>query len=158
MSVSSGQINAVIPYDAPVNTPLQLVVVRGGTQSIGEPVVLVAAQPAVFSVVGPNGPGAPLHAGDRIVIYCEGLGPVDPAIRAGEQTPLDPPLPPISLVEVNIGGIAATVESARLTPGAVALYQVSAIVPEGIVPGDAILLTLTAAGNPSVPITVGVGP
>lgn len=158
MSVSSGRINAVIPYDAPVNTPLHLVVVRGGTQSIGEPVVIVTAQPAVFSIAGPNGSAAPLHAGDRIVIYCEGLGPVDPAIRAGEQTPLDPPLRAVSLVEVNIGGVAATVESALLTPGAVALYQVTAIVPEGIAPGDAIPLTLTAAGNPSVPIAVGVGP
>ena len=45
----SGQINAVVPYDVPINTPQQLIVEQNGVSSLPETVAIAAAQPAVFT-------------------------------------------------------------------------------------------------------------
>src|SRR5207248_9985963 len=95
---SDGQINAMIPYGLPTNTRYQLVVQRGNTVSVPEPVIVAEAQPAVFSsdLTG-KGQGdvfkatadgklvlavtaSPVSAGDTLVMYCAGLGEVDPAV------------------------------------------------------------------------------
>src|SRR5262249_54761128 len=53
-----GQINALVPYDAPVNTQLQLIVQQSGQLSAPEPVVLSQTQPAVFTLdASGSGPG-----------------------------------------------------------------------------------------------------
>ncbi len=96
---SDGQVNAMVPYGLAINTNHQIVVQRGPTLSRPAPVNLAAAQPAVFRTA-PDGtqghiykvvdglqiltdsvnPAAP---GDVLVMYCSGLGEVDPAVLAG---------------------------------------------------------------------------
>ena len=57
---------------------------------------------------------------------------------------------------LTIGGVPATVNFAGLTPGSVGLYQVNAVVPEGLTPGDAVEVVITAAGHASRPVTMSV--
>ncbi|MBK5291277.1 MAG: hypothetical protein JJE04_06340, partial [Acidobacteriia bacterium] len=61
---NQGQINAVIPYDLPVNTTQQLLVRRGTAYSLPEPVVVAAAQPAVFTK-DQSGKGAGIVVGAK---------------------------------------------------------------------------------------------
>ena len=167
--VSDGQINTLIPYDTPVDTPLQLSVRRGVSRSIPEQVIVTAAQPAVFplpqisptqgAIVGSQGiagPAAPVSAGDRVVIYCEGLGPVTPAVAAGAAAPFDPLARTANPVAVTIGGQDAAVEFAGLAPGFAGLYQVNAVVPPGVPQGDAVPLTVQVGGSTSASVTLAI--
>jgi uncharacterized protein (TIGR03437 family) len=166
--LSPGQIDAVIPYDAPANFPLLLTVNRGGLISPGAAVVVSEARPAVFlqpqvsarqgAIVGPSAlasPQTPVRSGDQIVIYCEGLGPVSPELSAGSLTP-DSLFQTINPVYVTVGGQDANVEFAGLAPGAVAEYQINLTVPAGVTPGDSVPVVIKVAGQVSQAVTIGV--
>ncbi|HXP63259.1 MAG TPA: hypothetical protein VN829_22350, partial [Dongiaceae bacterium] len=101
--VTQGQINALVPYGVSMNTQQQILVQRGVTYSQPVSVDVAPAQPQIFRAGGVN-PGiivavksdgtqflvsssSPASAGDVLVIYCAGLGPVDQNIEAGSQTP-----------------------------------------------------------------------
>jgi uncharacterized protein (TIGR03437 family) len=166
---SDGQVNALIPYGLEVNTTHQLLVIRGNTLSLPEPVTIAAARPAVFAVNSAGaGQGhiyrapantladaaAPVRAGDVVVIYCTGLGPVDPPVEAGQAAPAEPLSQTVHPVSLTIGGRAAMVLFAGLTPGFSGLYQVNAVIPEGIAPGDAVPVVLSVAGQSSPAVTM----
>jgi uncharacterized protein (TIGR03437 family) len=167
---SDGQINAIIPYDIPVNTRHQLAVRRGGSVTVPEPVTVAAAQPAVFTkdqsgkgqgvILDTNfrylEPGNPARAGDPIVIYCSGLGAVDPPLPAGAAASASPLSRTTETVSLTIGGVPAEVFFAGLAPGFTGLYQVNAFVPAGVAPGDAVPLVLSVAGQLSPPVTLAV--
>ena len=170
----NGQINAILPYDIPVNTTLQLIVSNGPAISVPEPVVIAPAQAAVFTkdltgkgagiVVGVKADGTqflvdaanPLREGDVAVIYCAGLGAVSPAVPAGSAAPLTSLSSATNPVTATMGGQSAQVLFAGLAPGFAGLYQVNAIVPSGITPGNNVTLLLTSAGQTSSPVTVAV--
>jgi len=168
---SNGQVNAIVPFDVPVNTTQQLIIQRGTTLSQPEAVLVAAAQPAVFTVDrSGKGPGIidgfrsdrtpveagkAVSAGDIIVIYCSGLGAVDPAVPAGSAAPLDRLSSTVNPVSVTIGGLSAPVDFAGLAPGFTGLYQVNAKVPAGVAAGNAPVI-LTVAGQSSTPVTLPV--
>jgi uncharacterized protein (TIGR03437 family) len=170
--VSDNQINAQVPFDLTPNTTHQILVVKGPTYSQPIPVDVAPAQPAIFrdfSVSPDQGivlvirgdsffeakPGTPARAGDVIVVYAAGLGPVDPAVASGAV-----PGPALSNtaspVELRIGGAAAPVAFAGLSPGFVGLYQINATVPEGVPSGDRVQVTIAVAGQSSAPVTMAV--
>ena len=167
-----GQVNAVIPYDVPINTTQQLIVTNGPALSIPEPVVIASAQPALFAQGDGSGvvfdvkPGQttqvlvdskhPMSAGDAIVIYCAGLGAVEPSVTAGSAAPSSPPATTTSPVTVTIGGQTAKVFFSGLVGGFAGLYQVNAYVPKGITPGDAVPLVISVVGFRSAPVSVAV--
>ncbi len=170
----SGQINAIVPYDAPMNDLQQIIVRQGNSYSAPENVVLTAAQPAVFTqdqsgsgagaimVVKPDGTQflntstTAGSAGDSLVIYCAGLGAVDPAVTAGAAAPLSPLSRTVNPVTVNIGGQDIQPFFAGLAPGYAGLYQVNVQLPVGITSGTAVPLTLSVQGATSPPVTVAV--
>ena len=170
---ANGQINAIIPYDAPVNAAQQLVVEQGGAYSMPETVVLATAQPAVFTVdqsgtgagaiivVKPNGdqflssPAAPASAGDVLAIFCSGLGAVTPPVAAGSAAPVSPLARTVNTVTATIGGQPASVAFAGLAPGFAGLYQVNVAVPAGIT-GDSVPIVLTVANASSPAVTVAI--
>jgi len=171
---ADGQINAIVPYDVPVNTTLQLVVSNGPALSVPEPVIVASAQPAVFTK-DQSGKGAgivvgvkpdstnylvdashPLVPGDVATIYCAGLGPVNPASTAGAAASTTVLSSTTSAVTVSIGGQNAQVLFAGLAPGYVGLYQVNALVPAGVPVGGDVPLLLSVAGQQSPPVTVPV--
>jgi uncharacterized protein (TIGR03437 family) len=169
---ADGQVNAVIPYDVPPNSTQQLIVTNGPALSVPAPITIAASQPAVFANANGSGvvfdvkPGAsaqisvdanhPMTAGDAIVIYCAGLGPVNPAVPAGSAAPSSPPAVTTNPVTVTIGGKPAQVFFSGLVGGFAGLYQVNAYVPNGIAPGDAVPLVVSVAGFDSAPVTVAV--
>jgi uncharacterized protein (TIGR03437 family) len=173
---SSGQINAQLSMGLPANSTQQVIVMRGGTISTPVSITVSAAQPAVYSTdgsgtgqglilgVSPDGTQAladennPVTAGEAVVIFAIGLGKTTPAVADGTPSPGAPNLASITdPITVQIGGINATnVPFAGLTPGFVSLYQVNAVVPSGITPGNAVPVVLTVDGQASPPVTIAV--
>ena len=167
---SDGQINAQVPYDVPFDIPQQLLVRRGATLSVPETITVAAAQPAIFAkdrsgrgqgvIINAQGelvePPRAARAGDAIVIYCAGLGAVDPPVTSGSAAPDSPLSRTVSPVSVTIGGISAQVLFAGLTPRFSGLYQVNAVVPAGVTPGDAVPVILTVARQMSPQVTMAV--
>ncbi|MEP7354913.1 MAG: hypothetical protein ABI824_16925 [Acidobacteriota bacterium] len=154
--VSDSQINAQVPYDLPINTQHGVIVSRGNTLSVTEPVSLLSSVPGVFQqgftnfgvvvIAKPNGARVlatssnPATAGDALEIYCTGLGDVAPRVIAGTATPVNPFSHPVDPVTVTIGGQSATVLFEGLTPQFAGLYQIDVVVPAGIPSGTASLI------------------
>ena len=172
---SSGQINAMVPYDLPANSMQQLIVRKGNRISTPEPVTIAAAQPAIFTknlsgsgagiIVGVKAdgsrafliePGDPVSAGDVLVIYGEGLGATNPAVPAGTAVPSAPLHNTVNQVSVMIGGRPADVLFAGLAATFTGLYQVNAVVPAGVAGGNDVPVTLMVAGQTSRPVTIAV--
>ncbi|MEO5925919.1 MAG: hypothetical protein ABIR70_19020 [Bryobacteraceae bacterium] len=168
---SDGQLNAIVPYGLPVNTSLPVTAKRGDAVSVLRSVPLAAAAPGIFAygnqlgiVVGVDANGAqtladstnPVRAGQVVVVYATGLGEVDNAVKAGSPTPSTPLSRTVSPVTVTIGGVAATVSFAGLTPGSTGLYQVNAAVPSGVAAGNRVAIVLKAAGQESSPAYISV--
>jgi len=170
--VTAGQINAMLPFDLPVNTSLQVVVTRGTAMSAPQPVSLISSQPGVFTQAA-NGEGIGVvvivhsdgswvevggansaTAGDTLVIYCTGLGDVTPRAVAGFPAPVSPVSQVIDTVTLTIGGVSVPVSFAGLTPGFTGLYQVNATVPSGIAPNQQAPLVLSQGGRASATVTV----
>ncbi len=172
--VSSGQINALVPYGTPVNGLQDLQVTQNGTYSFAETIVVAAANPAVFTQAQ-SGQGAgvivvvkadgtqfeasatePATAGDALVIYCSGLGAVSPPVADGAAAPLSTLSKTANPVTVTIGGQSAQVLFAGLAPGFAGLYQVNAIVPPGITADANVPVVLTTAEFSSPAVTVAI--
>jgi uncharacterized protein (TIGR03437 family) len=160
------QLSAVVPFGVNINTNQQLLVQRDTTYATPVSVDIAAAQPGILqngqqamitdaqgNLIGLNNPA---HAGDPIVIYCVGLGAVNPPIGDGMVTPDSPSSATVNAVSVSIGGRDAPVSFAGLLPGFVGVYQISVSVPQGVTAGDQVPTTVTAAGQTSagLPITV----
>jgi uncharacterized protein (TIGR03437 family) len=105
-----------------------------------------------------------VSAGDTLVIYCAGLGPVDPPVNAGDVAP-DATSQTTNLVTVTIGGVPATVQFSGLAPFSLlgpdpldfaGLYQVTVTVPDGIAPAPDAPIVVTVAGQDSPPVTIPV--
>ena len=166
------QINGIVPYLLIPNTLQQIAVWRGSLRSPYLDVAVAAAQPAVFTVTqsgsgqgivvdGENptviaGPANPVPRGRIVVIYCEGLGPANPALIAGQAAPADPPAVARNPVTVTIGGQPATVLFAGLTPGLAGLYQINVVVPESAPAGDTVPLVVTVGGLASEPVSIAL--
>lgn len=165
--VSSTQVNVLIPYEAIANATHQVVVERNNAISVPVTSAVFNAAPGILSRTG-NGLGqgdiyvaapsgaetladqnARATAGNTVVIYCVGLGPVSPAVPSGNAAPPSPVSNAIAQVTVNFGGQTATPGFSGLTPGFAGLYQVNVVVPPGITPGNQVPVTLSAAGKTS---------
>ncbi|HXP83257.1 MAG TPA: SMP-30/gluconolactonase/LRE family protein [Bryobacteraceae bacterium] len=163
--VGDGQINAQVPFGLGINTQQQLIVQNGTTLSVPQNVVVAAAQPGIYTQdQSGTGPGVivdfntgqevttshPAHIGDTLTIYSNGLGAVNPPVPTGTPAPSVEPLArTVNPVTVTIGGVNAQVEFAGLAPGYPDLYQVNAVVPLGVQPGDSVPVVLTLAGQSS---------
>jgi uncharacterized protein (TIGR03437 family) len=170
----TGQINAIVPYDIAPNATQQLIVQQNLAYSLPEPITLAPAQPGVYTqsqsgagigvivVVQPDGTqfeadsSHPASAGDALVIYCTGLGAVNPLVAAGSAAPTSPPAKTSTTVTATIGGQPAQVLFAGLTPAFAGLYQVNVLVPKGITAAPNVPVILTAAGLASPPVTIPI--
>src|SRR5581483_11403672 len=86
----------------------------------------------------------PAHAGETLVLFATGLGPVRAAIDIGQPFPSSPLAIVNSPVSVTVNGNAAGVFYAGGYPAAVDEYQVNFTLPSGLVAGTAILQLSTA--------------
>jgi uncharacterized protein (TIGR03437 family) len=164
----------MIPYDVAVNTRLQMIAQRSTSLSVPESVPVGIARPAVFTVdASGKGQGhiyrfdaagnqilanasSPAKPGDVLVVYCAGLGAVDPPIAAGVPAPFAFLTNTVNPVTVAIGGRPATVLFAGLTPGFTGLYQINVNIPAGLPNNDTTTLTMVVAGQDSPAVTFAV--
>ena len=172
--VSPNQINAMMPYDLPVNAISQMLVTRGPAISLPQPVSILKTASGIFTrdnsgagfgiVVavhkdgssGLVGANAPVTAGDTLVIYATGLGDVEPRVLAGVPAGFSPLSTTVTPVTVAVGGVNAPVLFSALTPGFTGLYQINATVPSGVQPGSAVPLVITQGTNSSEPVQIAV--
>jgi uncharacterized protein (TIGR03437 family) len=171
---SNGQVNAMVPYDLPANASHQIIVQRGSSYSVPQNVLIGVAEPAVFTIDS-SGQGQgqiykydaagdqilvdannPAKAGDVLVIYCAGLGQVTPAVAAGVPASLTSLTYTVNPVVVQMGGTQAIVQFSGLTPGFTGLYQVNAVVPNGLPDNSATQLQMQVSGQTSGGVTFAV--
>ncbi len=150
--VSPTAISLIVPYTAPSDgTFLTFQVNNNGTKSNTGTVYSGPSSPGIFTsdasgtgngaIQKTNGSttvnsGNPATAGDTIVIYLTGLGPVSPPATAGAPAPSNP-ASQVVIPDVFIGGVQATVVPfAGLTPTAAGLYQINLTVPAGVPSGN----------------------
>jgi uncharacterized protein (TIGR03437 family) len=165
--VSDGQVNAQLPWDvlAPGATTgmVNAVVTKGGVASAPMAVPVNNFAPGIFDIAGlgyaiainPDGsiaapvgavPGLatrPAKVGDALIIYANGLGPVDSPIVNGAASS-DVLRRTLTVPTVTIGGQTAQILFSGLTPQFPGINQINLVVPSG------------ATGN-SVPILIQTG-
>lgn len=172
---SGGQINGIVPFDLTSGRLHSLLVQRGVTLSAPLQVLIVEAQPALFSKnssgsgqglierVSSDGSrsvaeaGTPARPGDVLVIYASGLGPVSGEVNAADASPTSPLAETLEPVTILVGGIQVAVSFAGLTPGFAGLYQVNAALPAGAPVGDAVPIVASVGEATSPPVTIAVG-
>jgi uncharacterized protein (TIGR03437 family) len=169
--VGPSQVNAVVPYGITgnsLNAPLQIVVQRGNTLSQPVYVTVATAEPTILGSAGAitdypsNYPAgapymvsatAPAHAGDTLVLYCLGLGAVNPPVvdgglpTGGAQA--------TATVQAFVGTVPISVSQA-LSPQFPGLYQVNVQIPAGAPKGSSVPVTISAGGQMSPPVLIPI--
>ncbi len=167
--VSPRQVNFLLPFE--ISDPaVNLVLSNGGFDSAPLTVNIADASPGVFTLSQTGaGPGAVLHAdfspvtalnparrGETLLVFCTGLGPVNPAVPSGMAAPSDPLSRTNAVPEVSLGGVNATVDFAGLAPGFAGLYQINAQVPGSVSGGPAVPLVVTLGTRKANTVTIPV--
>jgi len=132
---------------------------------------VAAAKPAIFTLnesgsgqgailnqdYSLNGPANPEARGQYVFIYGTGEGVTTPPGVDGRIT--GTPLPNVSLnCSVTVGGQTVTPEYCGEAPGATAgLVQVNALIPQSVMPGSAVPVSIAIGGVTSqAGVTLGV--
>ncbi len=168
---SSGQVNAVVPYEAGASGIAQVKVDVAQASSGEWGIPLTSAAPAIFTInASGGGAGAvlnqdysvnsaanPAARGSVIQIFGTGQGITSPpsltgAISTGAGNSAVLP------VKASIGGIDAIVQYQGAAPGLIAgALQVNAVVPPDVTPGAAVPLSISVGGLASQPgVTIAV--
>lgn len=155
--VSAGQINAQLPYETPVG-PATLTI----NGSAPAPFSVAASAPGIlvygnnravavnqdYSLNAPDHPAVP---GGWITVYLSGEGAVNPSVASGAASPSNPVAVPMLPVSATIGGAAADVLFAGLTPGGVGLFQVNLRIP-ALAGGDYPLIVTVGQTRSNAPL------
>jgi uncharacterized protein (TIGR03437 family) len=176
---SEGQMNVQIPWEAGGLDEAELQVRVGPVLS--EPVIVPLAMygPGLFTldssgagqaaalIAGPEvvaaapegalGSSRPVRPGEYLILYANGLGPVENAPATGRAASVTQLSPTLETPVVTFAGEPGEVTFSGLTPGFVGLYQVNVLVPEGIAPGNEVIVELEIGGVRSNSVTVAVG-
>lgn len=167
--VSSGQINAQIPFGLP-NGSAPLIVRNLNGPSSAFSVPIAATSPAIFTTTA-DGKGTAIsvhvdfklvqkisgqnaNAGETIVLFCTGLGAVDGFSTAGVAGPSSPLARTSQPTTVTMDGRPAQVSFAGLAPGFAGLYQINFVVPVGV--GGDVVTTVNVGGVTSNATTINV--
>jgi uncharacterized protein (TIGR03437 family) len=168
--VSSGQINAQLPWETlsanATSGSVNVVVTNGSTSSAPMPVQLVPIAPGIYSIPAGAGyavavnnsdsslaapvgaiPGVfthPAAVGDAIILYANGLGPLDNPDADGAASS-DALRHTLGTPVVLLGGQQANVFFSGLTPQFPGVNQVNFFVPQ-VPAGNSIPLQLQAGG------------
>jgi uncharacterized protein (TIGR03437 family) len=162
---SSGQVNAIVPYELASASNASVVAIFGSAQSTPASVQVVSSAPGIFSAdASGTGPGAildvsyhlvsstnPASVGDTIQVFATGQGQTNPAGVDGliEPSVLPLPVPLLTAAGALVGGIPANITYIGAAPGLVAgALQVNIVIPPGVPSGPAQLI-LSIGGNSS---------
>ncbi len=179
--VSSGQINIQVPWEVTPSDsksgPASVVVTRDdGVVAAPASVTVAASAPAIFNIGGQaiaiNSDGSlaapaaaipgisthPAKIGDPggLVILATGLGAVDQPIVDGANSS-DMTRNALTQPTVTIGGVAAQVTFAGLSPQFVGINQINVMIPAGTPTGSAVPLQIQVNGTiNSNPVSIAV--
>jgi uncharacterized protein (TIGR03437 family) len=162
---SATQVAVVVPYELSATTT-SMTIQYGGQTSLPYSLNVAPASPGIFST---NGTGAgqcaavnadgsindaahPARLGDFISLYATGEGLDNPPQIDGKVTSELGPYPRTVLpVNVQVGGISATVTYAGAAPAQIAgLMQVVVQVPAGVQPGGYVPVQLFVGQNATI--------
>ena len=159
----TAQINFQMPFGLAGHGSLPLVVNNGGILSNPVQIQVLPAQPGVFLVSGQGAlfhsdfsyitPNSPASRGEQIIVYCTGLGAVNPQIEAGFPAPTSP-LAISASPTVTIGGVSAQVSFSGLAPGFAGLYQINVVVPQSVSGTAQLVVAAGAVSSSPVSLTV----
>jgi uncharacterized protein (TIGR03437 family) len=113
--------------------------------------IVIAQNYPGFSLVTPGNPAVP---GQYVILYCNGLGPVNKTPASGAPAP-DATSTTTTQPVVTIGGESATVAFSGLTPGLVGVYQLNVQVPADAASGS-LPLVLSIGGVQAAPLNIEV--
>jgi uncharacterized protein (TIGR03437 family) len=132
--------NGISPAIFTFGVPRRAIAVN--VSAIADVVVGSLAQP---SDVVPG--GQPALPGARLIVYANGLGPVEPAAVTGDNS-LNPPLlrTATQAPAVTVGGRPAVVEFSGLAPEFVGVYQLNVLLPQDLAPGNEVPIRLELGG------------
>jgi uncharacterized protein (TIGR03437 family) len=173
--ISPTQVNVQAPTDSSLG-PVQ-VVVKNSSGTANGTATLQAYAPAFFPFVQPGGPSttAPLYVvavnnndstftapanyypapvtsrpakpGEWVQLWGTGFGPTNPPVPAGQIVSVGSPLADLTKLQVQIGGVPATVQYAGL--GYAGDYQINVLIPA--LPDGDWLIVATINGVTSQP-------
>jgi uncharacterized protein (TIGR03437 family) len=150
--ISPKQINVQIPWEFQGQSSVQMkVTLYGYLWGNVYTVPLATYSPGIFAVTdgGNNLPisaSNPVKRGGSIVIWANGLGPVDTAQSSGEPASATPLARTQAIPTVTIGGSPTGFYFSGLSPNFVGLYQVIMTVPSDA-PTGAQTLKLSIGGQ-----------
>ncbi len=157
--ISPGQVNVQIPWEYQGQSSVAMkVTLYGYLWGSTYTVPLTTYSPGIFAIT--NAAGAPITSsnaakrGDAIVLWANGLGPVDTPQSSGDPASSTALVGTLATPTVTIGGTAATVNFSGLAPGFVGLYQVNVLVPTGAPAGAQTLKLSVGGADVSVNLTV----
>jgi len=163
--VSSGQINAQVPWNLSAGTA-SLVVNSYGSAALTQTVQIGPFSPGIFTLnygtgqtiaINLDGTVAaaagsvagltthPAAVGDTVVILATGLGAVTPTVADGSDSS-DTLRTTVTTPVVLIGGVAAAVGFSGLSPDFVGVNQLNVTVPAGVASGNAVPLQIKVGG------------
>jgi uncharacterized protein (TIGR03437 family) len=177
--VSSGQINAQLPWNvlsSGTAGTASVVVTRNNQASAPQSLQVGPFSPGIFAIgniavaINPDGsiaapagsipgiPTKPAKIGDPggLVILCTGLGAVSPPAVNGAAS-LDALRTAATTPTILIGGQAAQVVFAGMSPQFVGVNQINVAIPTGTPTGDAVSLQISLGGvTTSATVTIAV--
>ena len=182
--VSTGQVDAVVPYGVAGANSLNVIVTHYGVASPAFSIPLVDTSPGIciasqscskeggilnaasrsLNMVTPNNAEIPAPKGSAITIFATGAGLWKRSVPDGSVVlNAFPPSVPFSLapaapVSLTIGGLPATILYAGSAPFKVSgVLQVNAVVPDGVDSGpQPVVLTIGERNNSQQQLTVAV--
>ncbi len=158
--VSPGQINVQVPWEFQGQPSVQMKVTLYGCcfASSVYTVPLTTYSPGVFAITDASGvpisAANPAKRGQAIVIYANGLGPVDLAQSSGNPASSTALTSTLASPAVTIGGSAGVVQFSGMTPGLVGLYQVNVQVAGGTPTGTQALSLSIGGATATVNVVV----
>jgi uncharacterized protein (TIGR03437 family) len=164
----NNQVSAVVPYEMAQYTNISVVAEYSGNASSPYPVKVLSAVPGIFTNDSSgSGQGAilnvkdstrnsaanPAARGDYVTIYATGEGATSPPVIDGRVSGV-PLQTPVLACSASIGGQPAPIQYCGAAPGeAAGVLQINAQVPQSVVPGGSVPVTITI-GNAQSPAGV----
>jgi uncharacterized protein (TIGR03437 family) len=167
----AGQVNLQIPWELAGQTLTTVIATVNGVASNTESAPMATFAPGIFTMnnsgsgqgavlVAPTaqlaGPAGPVSRGGYISVFCTGLGPVSNQPATGAASPSNPLARTLTTPTVTVGGVAAIVSYSGLAPTLIGVYQVNAMVPSGVVPGNAVTVVIGMGTAMSNTVTIAV--
>jgi uncharacterized protein (TIGR03437 family) len=169
--VGPQQVNGIVPKSLSPGQRYQLLLRRNGTPAAPFAVTVTDVQPGLFTqnqqgtgqaaavIAGTRtlaASGSAVARGGAIEVYATGLGAVQSPPVDGEPASLTVLSRVVEDVQVTVGGRAARVLFAGLTPGTIGLYQINVEIPSDSPTGDAVPVVVTQKGVASNAATIAV--